>query len=152
MIRLLGGAVLAAGMAALILYQLQGTTELALWEVLLLLLLIFMYRKIPQSNDPLSEPLFRLPKYDPPRLPRTLAAMELSVIDATTGYVAPDRRLRPTLQRIAAHRLGAHGLTLESPKAKTLMGSEEWKMLMDSDDENLTTEGLEVLVRKLEAL
>lgn len=152
MIRLLVGATLAAGAAALILYQFQGTTELALWEILLVFLVFFQYRAIPDRGDPLSEPLYRLPEYNPTRLPRTLASMELAVIDATTGYVVPDRRLRPTLQRIASHRLGRHGITLESSSARTVLGPDEWKTLMDSGDESVSNEGLEALMKKLESL
>ncbi|HEY5890568.1 MAG TPA: hypothetical protein VIW94_07700 [Acidimicrobiia bacterium] len=152
MIRLLLVAALAAGAAALILYQFQGTTELALWEILLVVLVFFQYRAIPERGDPLSEPLYRLPENNPARLPRTLASMELAVIDATTGYVAPDRRLRPTLQRIASHRLGRHGMTLESVRAKALLGDDAWKVLTASGDESVSSESLEALVQKLESL
>jgi len=151
-IRLIVGATLAAGAAALILYQFQGTTELAFWEILLLVLVYLQYRAIPDRGDPLSKPLFRLPEYDPPRLPRTLASMELSVIDATTGYVLPDRRLRPLLQRIASHRLGKHGVLVESPRAKLLIGAEEWETLQGSGDESVAMERLDALVTRLEAL
>jgi hypothetical protein len=152
MIRLVAWAALAAGAAALILYQFQGTTELAFWEILLLVVVFLQYRTIPQRGDPLSEPLYRLPEYNPVRLPRTLASMELAVIDATTGYVSPDRRLRPALQRIASHRLGKHGIALDSSRAKETLGNEQWSTLMDTGDAALTTEEVEALVQNLESL
>lgn len=152
MIRLLVGAILAAGVAALILDQFQGITELAFWEMLLLLLVFFQYRTIPERGDPMSEPLFRLPEHNPPRLPRAPASIELSVIDATSGYVTPDRRIRPTLQRIASHRLGKHGMTIDSPKGKALLGSDEWETLTRSGDDFISNERLEALVQRLESL
>lgn len=152
MIRLVTWAALAAGAAALVLYQFQGTAELAFWEILLLVVVFLQYRTIPERGDPLSEPLFRLPEYDPVRLPRTLASMELSVIDATTGYVSPDRRLRPMLQRIASHRLGKHGIALESPRAEQMLGVDPWRTLMETGENALTSDDVESLVQNLESL
>lgn len=152
MIRLVVWAALAAGAAAFILYQFQGIAELAFWEILLLILVFLHYRTIPERGDPLSGPLFRLPEYSPMRLPRTLASTELSVIDATTGYVSPDRRLRPMLQRIASHRLGKHGIALESPGAEQLLGAEPWRTLMETGDYALTRDDVEALVQNLESL
>lgn len=152
MTRLILGAVLAAVAAGLILAQFQGTTELAIWEILLLVVVFLQYRRIPDRGDPLSEPLFTLPKYEPVRLPRELASVELSVIDATTGYVNPDRRVRPMLRRIAEHRLRRHGLDLESSEAAERFGPGGWKMLNAEGDGALDLHELEALVSDLEKL
>lgn len=152
MIRLLVGAGLAAGAAAFILFQLQGTAELALWEILLLLLVFVQYRDIPDREDPFGEPLFRIRRYEPLRLPRGVASVELAVVDATTGYLTPDHRLRPALQRIAEHRLGRQGLGLDSAEAVELIGEKEWRILMNSGDESVNLRDLESLVSELEKL
>lgn len=152
MTRLILGAVLAAGAAGLILAQFQGTTELAIWEILLLVLVFLQYRRIPDRGDPLSDPLFTLPTYNPPRLPRELASVELSVIDATTGYVNPDRRLRPMLRRLAEHRLGQHGLDLESKEAAERFGPGGWTILNTDGEPSIELNDLEALVSDLEKL
>lgn len=152
MMRLILGAALAAGAAALILLQMQGTAELALWEVLLLVLVVLQYRGIPNRGDPLGEPLFRLPKYEPKRLPRDVAATELAVIDATSGYLSPERRLKPVLRRVTEHRLGRRGLTMQSPGAAAALGQENWNTLMSEDDGPIDLAELESLVERLEHL
>lgn len=152
MIRLVASASLAAGAAALVLYQFQGTTELAFWEVLILVLVFLQYRSIPERGDPLSTPLFRLPDQESVRLPRTLASLELAVIDSTTGYVSPNRRIRPIVDRIARHRLGHRGLDLDSPQAKATLGEAQWLTLMNTSDDALTTSDLEALVTEIEKL
>lgn len=152
MTRLVIGAVLAALAAGLILAQFQGTAELAIWEILLLVVVFLQYRRIPDRGDPLSEPLFTLPKYDPPRLPRELASMELSVIDATTGYVIPDRRLLPILRRIAEHRLNRHGLHLGSKDAANNFEPAAWKMLNTDGEPSVDLGDLEALISDLERL
>lgn len=152
MIRLLLWASLAAGAAAIILVQAKGTAEIAFWEVLLLLLLVLQYRRIPGASDPTEPPLFRLPAYDPPRLPRSVATSELAVIDATTGYLSPNRRLRPMLQRIAGHRLERSGYDLSSPRVVEFLGLENWETLMAESDQPVSIEGLDALVKRLEEM
>ncbi len=152
MIRLLLWASLAAGAAAVILVQAKGTAEIAFWEVLLLLLVVLQYRRIPGTSDPSEPPLFRLPAYDPPRLPRSVATSELSVIDATTGYLSPNRRLRPMLQRIAGHRLERSGYDLHSPQAVEVLGRENWETLTGTGDDPVSVEGLNALVNRLEEM
>lgn len=152
MIRLVAGAAIAAAVAAFILSQMQGATELALWEGLLVLLVGLQYRGIPNRGDPLEVPLFTAPAPDVSRLPRAIATSELMVIDATSGYLSPDRRLRPSLKRIAEHRLDRHGLGIESAGAVDLLGEREWNTLMRTGDEAVPVEDLELLVAGLEKL
>ena len=151
MIRLVAGAVAAAVVAAFILIQ-MGATRLALWEGLLVLLVALQYRGIPNRGDPLEVPLFTVPGPDVSRLPRAIATSELMVIDATSGYLSPDRRLRPALTRIAEHRLERHGLRIESSGAAELIGEREWNTLMGAGDEAVPVEDLELLVAGLEKL
>lgn len=152
MIRILLWAAVAAGAAGLILVQMQGTAELALWEVLLVLLVILQYRVIPDRDDPLEKPLFTLTIAEQRRLPREVAGMELAVIDATSGYLGPDRRLRPSLQRIAEHRLARLGADLDSKMAFEILGEVEWATLMSKGEDALSPDDLEALVSRLEEL
>ncbi|REK23155.1 MAG: hypothetical protein DWQ40_02435 [Actinobacteria bacterium] len=152
MIRVVAAAMLAAAAAALILVQMQGTAELAFWEILLLLLVILQYRSIPDRGDPLEVPLFRLPSYEPDRLPRAIATSELAVVDAATGYLSPNRRLRPALMRIADHRLGRLGVEARSAAAVEALGEAEWNLLFHESDQPVAVEELESLVRRLERL
>lgn len=152
MIRLVVGAGVAAAIAAFILIQMQGATELALWEGLLVLLVGLHYRGIPNRGDPLEAPLFTAPLPDLSRLPRAIATSELMVVDATNGYLSPNRRLRPGLKRIAEHRLDRHGLTIDSDGAVELLGEREWNTLMGTGDEPVPVEELELLVTGLEKL
>ncbi|MEX1037945.1 MAG: hypothetical protein WDZ96_03705 [Acidimicrobiia bacterium] len=152
MIRLVLGALLAAVAAAFILIQMQGAVELALWEALLVLLVALQYRGIPNRGDPLEVPLFSIPPPDLSRLPRAIASSELMVVDATSGYLSPDRRLRPGLRRIAEHRLDLHGVRLDSSEAVGLLGEKDWNTLMRSGDEAVQAEELESLVTGLEKL
>lgn len=152
MIRLVLAAAAAAAVAAFILIQMQGATELALWEGLLVLLVGLQYRGIPNRGDPLEAPLFKIPAPDFSRLPRAIATSELMVVDATSGYLSPDRRLRPGLKRIAEHRLDRHGVSVDSAEAVQLLGEREWNTLMGRGDEAMPAEELEMLVTGLEKL
>lgn len=152
MIRLVVWAMVAAAAAALILFQLRGAAELALWEGLILLLVAIQYRGIPNRGDPLEVPLFALPTPDPQRLPRSIASSELMVIDATSGHLSPDRRLRPALRRIAEHRLDLRGVPLDSLQAVELLGQQQWDTLMVGGDEAVKAEELDSLVTGLERL
>lgn len=152
MIRILLWAVLAAVAAGVILVQLQGTAELAVWEILLVGLVALQYRVIPDREDPFERPLFSLRVPDPRRLPRDVASMELAVVDATTGYLDPNRRLRPALKRIAEHRLNRRGLTLQSELAADALGEAQWETLMGSGNNPVTSAEVEALVKRLEDL
>ncbi len=152
MIRVVVGAAVAAAVAAFILIQMQGATQLALWEGLLVLLVGLQYRGIPNRGDPLEVPLFTVPPPDLSRLPRAIATSELMVVDATSGYLSPNRRLRPGLKRIAEHRLDRHGLKVDSPAAMEMLGEREWNTLMGPGDDPMPVEELERLVVGLEKL
>lgn len=152
MIRLVFWAMVAAAAAALILFQLRGAAELALWEGLILLLVALQYRGIPSRGDPLEVPLFGLPRPDTQRLPRSIASSELMVIDATNGHLSPDRRLRPALRMIAEHRLDRRGVRLDSPQALELLGQQQWDTLMLGGDDAVNVERLDSLVTGLEKL
>ena len=152
MIRLVVGAGAAAAIAAFILIQMQGATELALWEGLLVLLVGLHYRGIPNRGNPLEVPLFEVPAPEFSRLPRAIAASELMVVDATSGYLSPDRRLRPGLKRIAEHRLDRHGVSVDSAQAVELLGEREWNTLMGRGDGAMPAGELEMLVTRLEKL
>jgi hypothetical protein len=151
-IRLVVWALVAAGVAALILFQFRGAAELALWEGLVLLLVALQYRGIPNRGDPLEVPLFALPTPDLQQLPRSIASTELMVIDATSGHLSPERRLRPALRRIAEHRLDLRGVRLDSTEAAHLLGRRQWDTLMLSGDEAVKAEELDSLVAGLERL
>lgn len=152
MIRILAWALVAAVAAGTILTQLQGTAELAFWEVLLVALVVLQYRGIPDRNDPLERPLFSLSVPEPRRLPRDVASMELAVIDATSGYLGPDRRLRPALIRVAQHRLARLGHDLDSEAAFELLGEEQWTTLMSKGEESMSAKDLQALVSRLEEI
>lgn len=152
MIRLLISATVAAALAGLILYQMRGSAELAFWEVLLLVLVVLQYREIPDRGDPLEVPLFRLSAAEPGRLPRAVAAAELAVVDATTGYVSPDRRLLPALRRIAQHRLARRGIEEGSPEATELIGEDTWNLLAGRGSGALSVDDITLLVDELEKL
>jgi hypothetical protein len=151
-IRLVLWALVAAGAAAMILIQLRGAPELALWEGLILFLVALQYRGIPNRGDPLEVPLFAFPTPDLQRLPRAIASTELMVMDATSGHLSPERRLRPALRRIAEHRLDLRGIRLDSPEAAELLGQHPWDTLMANGDEATKAEELDLLVTRLETL
>ncbi len=152
MIRILVWAVLAAAAAGAILVQLDGTAELAVWEILLVGLVVLQYRVIPDREDPFEKPLFSLKVDEPRRLPRDVASTELAVVDATTGYLDPNRRLRPSLKRIAEHRLSRRGVALDSTMAVEALGEEQWKTLMETGTHPVTSAQVEALVQRLEDL
>ncbi len=152
MIRIVLWALVAAAAAGFILLQMQGTAELAFWEILLVVLVALQYRVIPDKEDPLERPLFSISVAEPRRLPRDVASMELAVVDATTGYLGPDRRLRPALQRIAEHRLARRGANLNSKEAFEILGESEWTTLMSKGEDSMIAEDLEALVSRLEKL
>lgn len=152
MIRILVWAVLAAVAAGAILVQLDGTAELAVWEILLVGLVVLQYRVIPDREDPFEKPLFSLRVDEPRRLPRDVASTELAVVDATTGYLDPNRRLRPSLKRIAEHRLSRRGVALDSTMAVEALGEQQWKTLMEAGTHPVTSAQVEALVQRLEDL
>jgi len=152
LIRLIGRALVAGVVAALLLLQLSRTQELLAWELLLVALLLWQLREIPGRTDVFTPPLFDFDPPGKPRLPRTVSATELTAVDAVSGYMSPERRLRPTLRLLAKHRLGRHGIAFDSPSAVERIGEESWRWLMSTSDEVPETKDLEMLVARLEKL
>lgn len=152
MIRLIVQALLVGVAAAFLLLQLSQTQELLAWELLLLALLVWQLREIPGRTDVFVPPLF---DFDPPekaRLPRTVSATELATVDALSGYMSPERKLRPMLTGIANHRLRRRGIPLDSPAAVEQIGEESWRWLMSASDEAPESKELEGLITRLENL
>ena len=78
--------------------------------------------------------------------------MELAVLDATTGYLGPDRRLRPALARIAEHRMSRLGHKLDSQAGLELLGKQQWNTLMSRGEDSMSAKDLEALVSRLEEI
>ena len=152
MTRLIVQALLAGVAAAFLLLQLSRTEELLAWELLLLALLVWQLREIPGRTDVLVPPLFDFDPPDKARLPRTVSATELTTVDAVSGYMSPERRLRPMLTRIANHRLRRRGIPLDSPAAVSQIGEASWRWLMSASDEAPEAKELERLITRLEDL
>lgn len=149
---LLTRAVLVAAVAALALSQLDGGEELLVWELVLLGIVIWELRRLPGRQPADDPPLFDLQPEEPRRLPRAVSSIELGVIDAVSGHLSPDRRLQPTLRRIAAHRLRRLGVDFDTPSAVGLLGEVEWSWLADPGEEPPSSETLETIVSKLEGM
>ena len=152
MIRLLAWALGAGVAAALLLVQLNRTEEFLAWELLLLGLLAWQLREIPGGTGVSAPPLFDFDPPDKARLPRGVSVIELATVDAVSGYMSPERRLRPTLRRLAEHRLGRHGVSLDSPAAVERIGEESWQWLTNASDDAPGTRQIETLVTRLEEL
>ena len=152
MSRLLIRAFLVAGVAALALTQLDNEQELLAWELVLLGVVIWEMRALPESVDVNDPPLFDLSPPEPRRLPRAVSSMELSVLDVVTGHLGPDRRLHPTLKGIAVHRLHGKGVDFDTPAAVKALGADEWTWLADTPRDEPTVETLEAIVSRLEEL
>jgi hypothetical protein len=149
---LLARAVLVAAVAALALSQLDGGEELLVWELVLLGIVSWELRRLPGRHPADDPPLFDLQPEEPRRLPRAVSSMELGVIDAASGHLSPERRLQPTLRRIAAHRLRRLGVDFDTPNAVVLLGEEEWSWLADPGEETPSPEMLETIVSRLEGM
>jgi hypothetical protein len=152
MTRLLAQAVLVAIAAAVALTQLDDTPELLVWELLLIGVVIWQIRGLPGMLVAEDPPLFDLTPKEPRHLPRAVASMELSVIDALSGHLGPERSLQPTLERIAVHRLQRQGIDWGSPRAAEVLGEEEWSWLATTGREPPPPEMLESIVARLEAM
>jgi hypothetical protein len=148
----LARAVLVAGVAALALSQLDGGEELLVWELVLLGVVIWELRRLPGVHPAEDTPLFDLQPEAPRHLPRAVSSIELGVIDAVAGHLGPERRLQPTLQRIAAHRLRRVGVDFDTPAAVGRLGEEEWLWLADPGRERPSLETLETIVARLEEM
>jgi hypothetical protein len=152
MTRLLARAVVAAAVAAAALTQLHDTQRLLAWELILLGVVVYQMRVLPSAKLIDDPPLLDLSPAERSRLPRPVSTAELTVLDAVTGHLAPDRRLQPILVRIATHRLRKRGLELESQAARDAMGEETWSWLASPTTVAPEPAKLEVVVASLEEL
>jgi hypothetical protein len=152
MSRLVIRAVLIAALAGVALVQLRSESELIAWELLLLLVVVLEIRQMPTSAEIHDPPLFGNTAAEPVRLPRAVATAELTVLDAVSGHVGPDRRLQPMLRRIAVGRLGAIGVAFDSPAAIQRLGATQREWLEGAGTEPPDPEMLERLVSAVEAL
>jgi hypothetical protein len=149
---LIARAVLIGAVAALALSQLDGGEELLVWELVLVGIVIWELRRLPGRHLADDPPLFDLQPEEPRRLPRAVSSIELGVIDAVSGHLSPERRLQPTLRRIAGHRLRRLGVGFDTPDAVGLLGQEEWSWLADPGEETPSPEMLETIVSRLEGM
>lgn len=152
MSRILARALVAAAVAALALSQLERGTELLVWELLLLGVLAWMLRGLPESPSAADPPLFDLSRPEPGRLPRAVSSTELSVIDVVSGHLGPERRLQPLLQRLARQRLAKKGIELDSPAAVAELGEQGWTWLADPGGDTTSEDDLAEIVTRLERL
>ncbi|MDP9143370.1 MAG: hypothetical protein M3N43_01475 [Actinomycetota bacterium] len=152
MTKILVRAGLVAAVTAVALTQLQNEQQLLVWELLLLGVVIWEMREIPTAEVVEDRPLFDFAPREAARLPRVVSSAELTVIDALSGHLGPDRRLQPSLRRIAAHRLGNRGIAFESRAAVDALGEAEWVWLSNPTDIAPDAEILEAVVSKVEEL
>ena len=152
MTRIVVQALVAGAVAAVLLLQLKETQELFAWEILLGLILIWMVSRIPGRVEHFAIPLFDFDRQRGYRAPRSLASVEFVVIDALQGYLSPERRLRPTLRRIASHRLQRRGLAIDTSPAAEALGEDNWRWLMSEDDETPDPGRVDEVLTRLEAL
>lgn len=152
MSRLLMRAVLVATVTALALSQFQREPELLVWEALLLIVVIMEMRAIPTAPPTETALLFHISEKKAARLPKGVASTELMVVDATGGYLSPERRLQPVLTRIAAHRLERRGISSTASEASAALGEGEWAWLVTPATEPVDPGLLERVVAGLEEL
>lgn len=151
MIRILVTALLAAGLAAGLLLQLERGQELWMWEILLVLIVVWLARAVPTGSTGTDRRLFEARSTSPTRLPRSLSEAERATAEAVAGNPGREQRLRPVLERIATHRLRRHGLSLESPEAMASLGEEPWRWVTGREGA-LRRGELDQLVSELERL
>jgi hypothetical protein len=151
MSRILVSAVLVAAVATGLLLQLERAQELWMWAVLLVIVVIWLARELPDGGTATERPLFEASSTTPNRLPRSVSAAEMATVDALAGNPGRDQRIRPVIEGITAHRLSRHGLELESSQAMAALGEEQWRWLTKRE-EALRPGELEQLVSELERL
>jgi hypothetical protein len=152
MTKILVKAGLVGALTAVVLTQLQNEQQLLVWELVLLGVVIWEMREIPTREVADDRPLFDFAPRERARLPRVVSSAELTVIDALSGHLTPDRRLQPSLRRIAAHRLGKRGIVIESRAAIDALGEPEWVWLSNPTDVAPDLETLEAVISRVEAL
>jgi len=150
--RILVRAGLVAAVTALALTQLENEQQLLAWELLLLGVVIWQVRQIPTGDVADDLPLFDLSPREGARLPRVVSSAELTVIDALSGHLGPERRLQPSLNRIAAHRLDKRGIDFESRAARDILGETAWAWLSNPTDVATDVGTLEAVVSRVEEL
>jgi hypothetical protein len=150
--RLLLRAVGIAALAAVALSQLQNESELLVWEVILLAVVVMEMRSLPSVGETGDQPLLPLSRISTSRLPRSVASTELMVVDAIGGHLAPERRLQPALARIAAHRLSRMGIDPASTDPAAVLGERQWAWLATPTSDPVDLGLLEDVVSSLEAL
>jgi len=151
MMRILATALLAAGLAAGLLLQLEGGQALWMWELLLVGIVVWLAREVPAGGTGTERRLFEGRSASSTRLPRSLSEVERVTVEALGGNLGREQRLRPVLERIATHRLGRHGLSLESSEAMASLGEEQWRWLTGREAA-LRRGDLDQLVSELERL
>ena len=151
MSRILASALLVAAVAAVLLLQLERGQELWMWEVLLVVVVVWMARELPGGGAETEPRLLQTKSTNPTRLPRSVSAAEMATVDALAGNVGREQRIRPMIERIAIHRLHRHGLEIESSQAMTALGEGPWRWLTGRE-ESLGHGELEQLVSELERL
>ncbi|MEX1126306.1 MAG: hypothetical protein WD895_04900 [Acidimicrobiia bacterium] len=151
MSRILATATLVGVVSAVLLLQLKRAQELWMWEVLLVLVVIWLARELPSGGTETEQRLFQPKSTNPTRLPRSVSAAERATVDALAGNLGRDQRIRPMIERIAVHRLRRHGLEVESSLAMAALGEEQWRWLT-AREKTLRPGELEQLVSGLERL
>lgn len=151
MTRMLAMAMLVAASAVGLLLQLEQAQELWMWEVLLVVTVVWLARGLPDADSGRERSLFEAKPTSSTRLPRSVSAAEMAVVDAMAGNLGRDQRVRPVLERIAVHRLHRHGLELDSAKAMAALGEEQWRWLTGKEGA-LRPGELDQLVSALERL
>ncbi len=122
-----------------------------MWELLIVFVVVWLARGLPAGGAGSERRLFETTITNPTRLPRSVSSTEMATVDALAGSLAREQRIRPTIERIATHRLRRHGLELEAAPAMALLGEDEWRWLTGRE-ESLRPGELEQLVSKLERL
>ncbi|HEY6628453.1 MAG TPA: hypothetical protein VI193_05695 [Acidimicrobiia bacterium] len=151
MSRVLTTALLAAVVSALLLLQLQRGQELWMWELLIVFVVVWLARSLPDGGAGNERRLFETTITNPTRLPRSVSTTEMAAVDALAGSLAREQRIRPMIERIAVHRLRRRGLAIESAQAMALLGEDQWRWLTGRE-ESLRAGELEQLVSGLERL
>ena len=148
MIRVFVGAVFLAGLAALLLLQLESTTEVVAWEVMLVALVVGALRLMPRGETESVPSLFNTESVPDPRPPRSVSSFELSAIHAFSESPGADRRIKSELRRIASHRLRRRGIGQRSMRTYELVDRSLW----DDGSRPLSSSQIKKIVNQLEDL
>lgn len=133
----IGGTVIVAGLAAVLLVFFDGPVELGAYEVLLLLLAGLALPRLQSDRLRGTEPepgrlrITRARRTRPDTPPQLEKIERLVVFGKTTAFDA-EWRLLPLLRSVAAEQLEArHGVDLldQPDAARRLLGAEGWELL-----------------------